>query len=56
MQMIEEDEEPACLENLESPFEGPRDGYTFIGTKQIYTFMRYLLTIYQRFVKAKEES
>lgn len=51
--MIEEEEEPACLEDIESPFEGPKEGYTFIGTKTIYIFMRYVLTIYQRFVKAK---
>ena len=56
MQMIEEDEEPAFVEEFSSPFEGPEDGFTFIGTKPIYLFIRFLLTIYQRFLKAKEFS
>lgn len=53
MQMIEEDEEPVQLEDQESPFEGPAHGYTLIITKPIYIFMRYVLAIYQRFLKAK---
>ena len=56
MQMIEEDEEPAFVEEFSSPFEGPEEGFTFIGTKPIYLFIRFLLTIYQRFLKAKEFS
>jgi hypothetical protein len=53
MQMIEEDEEPVLIEEEESPFEGPTSGYTFIATKQVYIFMRYVTAIYQRFLKAK---
>lgn len=34
------------------PFEGP-ENHTFIGTKQCYLFLRYLVTIYQRFARAK---
>jgi hypothetical protein len=40
------------VEELPFPFEGP-DEHTFIGTKQCYYFLRYLLTIYQRFARAK---
>jgi hypothetical protein len=37
----------------QSPFEGPL-GNVFIGTKSHYHFIRYILVIYQRFIKAKE--
>ncbi len=52
LQLIEEEIEPAKVEELPFPFEGP-DEHTFIGTKQCYYFIRYLLTIYQRFARAK---
>lgn len=53
--IIEEEIDPLPLEELDNPFEGP-DEHTFIATKTIYNFVRYLLTIYQRFLKAKELS
>jgi hypothetical protein len=53
--LVEEDVEPAILEHADNPFEGPNE-HTFICTKTIYNFLRYLLTIYQRFLKAKETS
>ena len=43
------------MEGLPFPFEGP-EGHTFIGTKQCYFFVRYLLTIYQRLVRGKRLS
>lgn len=53
MQMIEEDEEPVQIEDQASPFEGPGKGFTLLGTKPMYTFLRYVTAIYQRFLKAK---
>jgi hypothetical protein len=53
--LIEEDIEPTHVEDIEYPFEGP-EKYTFIGTKQCYFFVRFLVTIYQRFLKAKSFS
>lgn len=52
LQLIEEEIQPTKVENLAFPFEGPEE-HTFIGTKQCYFFLRYLLTIYQRFARAK---
>lgn len=51
-ELIEEDIEAAKVGNLDFPFEGPEQ-HTFIGTKQCYFFLRYLLTIYQRFARAR---
>ena len=50
--LIEQEIEPLPLEQFENPFEGP-DEHTFVCTKTLYNFVRYLLTIYQRFIKAK---
>jgi histone deacetylase complex regulatory component SIN3 len=44
------------IEDEVCPFEGPGTGYTFIGTKQMYIFMRFVTAIYQRFLKAREYS
>lgn len=41
------------MQEYESPFEGP-EASTFIGTKTNYFFIRFLGTIYQRFLKAKQ--
>lgn len=51
--LIEEEILPINLKDLPSPFEGPT-GHIFYGTKTHYHFLRYILTIYQRFCKAKE--
>jgi hypothetical protein len=53
--LIEEDIPTINLKDLQSLFEGPA-GHSFFGTRTHYHFVRYLLTIYQRFLKAKELS
>jgi hypothetical protein len=50
--LIEEEIPTINLKDLPSPFEGPV-GHSFFGTRTHYHFVRYLLTIYQRFVKAR---
>jgi histone deacetylase complex regulatory component SIN3 len=55
LELIEEDIEPSKVESLQFPFEGPEE-HTFIGTKHCYFFIRYLVTIYHRFLRAKSLS
>lgn len=52
LELIEEEVEPVQVEQIDFPFEGPAHN-TFIGTKQCYLFLRYLVTLYQRFARAK---
>jgi hypothetical protein len=52
LDLLEEPIEPAEIEHFDFPFEGPEE-HTFLCTKQIYYFVRYLLTIYHRFSRAK---
>ena len=52
-EMIEEMPQYINYQDIESPFEGP-SGHVFVGTRCHYHFVRYLLVIYQRFIKARE--
>lgn len=52
LELIEEDIEPTKIEPQAFPFEGIEE-HTFIGTKQCYFFVRFLVTIYHRFLRAK---